>query len=61
MRVPVKLAVVGGVLMYRMGCYIVGKRSKRQPSLPTFLSIVVEDAEGLFECLDSSLTESISL
>jgi len=44
-----------------MGCCIVGKLGKRQPRLPTFLSIVAEDAEVLFEFLDSSLTKSISL
>jgi len=47
--------------MGRMGCCIVGKLSKCQPSLATFLSIMVEDTEVLFECLDGSLTESISL
>jgi len=47
--------------MGRMGCCIVGKLSKCQPSLPTFLSIMTEDAGVLFECLDGSLTESVSL
>jgi len=47
--------------MGRMGCCIVGKLGKRQPSLPMFLSIMTGDAEVLFECLDGSLTKSISL
>jgi len=44
-----------------MGCCIVGKLGKRQPSFPTFLPIVAKDGEVLFECLDGSLTKSISL
>jgi len=47
--------------MDRMGCCIVGKRSKCKPSLPMFLSIMAEDMEVLFKCLDGSLTESFSL
>jgi len=47
--------------MARMGCSILCKLGKCQPSLPTFLSIVTEDAEVLFECLHDSLTEFISL
>jgi len=39
-RVPAIEAVVGEVLMGRMGCCIVGKLGKCQPSLPMFLSIV---------------------
>jgi len=44
-----------------MSCYIVCKLGTCQLSLPTFLSIMVEDVEVLFECLDGSLIESISL
>jgi len=47
--------------MGRMGCCIVGKLSKCEPSLPTLLSIMAEDTKVLFKCLDGLLTESISL
>jgi len=60
-RVPAIMAAVGGVLMGRIGCRIIGKLGKCQASFPTFLSIMAEDAEVLFECLDGSLTESITL
>jgi len=47
--------------MGRIGCHMIGKLGKRQLSLSMFLSIITDDAEVLFECLDSLLTESISL
>jgi len=47
--------------MGRMGCHIISKLGKCQSSFPTFLSIIVEDMELLFEGLDSSFTEAISL
>jgi len=60
-RVLAILATVGGVLMGGMGCRIIGKLGEYQPSFPLFLPIMAEDPKVLFECLDGSLTESISL
>jgi len=52
---------VDGILIYRIGCGVVGNLSKYQPSFPIFLSIIAENTEVLFEYLDSLFTKSVSL
>lgn len=47
--------------MGRIGCRMVGKFGECQLSFLKLLSIMVEDKEVWFECLDSQLTKCVSL